>query len=284
MTLPKFAFVGRMNTDPDDFGGKGGTMGTFTGGVGVDLLLFSFDYEIGSIGWKTGVFKDDNLQSGMPSEESFSIRPFNNGTEYKNENLRSTLLPDAKTTLIRGAMEYIRPQLIDLGDGSTMLLFLRNMSDENRDESNASTLVYAVRSADGTWDRDDNNNISSIVVENDNMADSTFAAMKSGDKVYIAWTNANVKANFENSIENAKEILQSSDIHMAVFDITTETMGNPFEVTNDSFVNSDVILAQEENNIALYYFKKDISTSEKITDLVGLSNNYNTWARKYMIP
>ena len=280
----KFAFVGRMNTDPDDFGGKGGTMGTFTGGVGVDLLLFSFDYEIGSIGWKTGVFKDDNLQSGMPSEESFSIRPFNNGTEYKNENLRSTLLPDAKTTLISGAMEYIRPQLIDLGDGRTMLLFLRNMSGTDRDESNASTLVYAVRSADGTWDRDDNNNISSVVVENDNMADSTFAAMKSDNKVYIAWTNANVKANFENNIENAKEILQSSDIHMAVFDITTETMGKPFEVTNDSFVNSDVILAQEENNIALYYFKKDISTSEEITDLVGLSNNYNTWARKVYDP
>ncbi len=280
----KFAFVGRMNTDPEDFGGKGGTMGTFTGGVGVDLLVFSFEYEIGSIGWKTGVFDDDNLQAGMPSEESFSIRAFNNGTEYKNENLRSTLLPDAKTTLINGAMEYIRPQLIDLGDGRTMLLFLRNMSSADRDESNASTLVYAVRSADGTWDRDNNNNISSIVVENDNMADSTFAAMKSGDKVYIAWTNANVKANFENNIDSAKEILQSSDIHMAVFDIATETMGKPFEVTSDNFVNSDVILAQEENNIALYYFKKDISTSEKITDLVGLSNNYNTWARKVYDP
>ena len=280
----KFAFVGRMNTDPEDFGGKGGTMGTFTGGVGVDLLVFSFEYEIGSIGWKTGVFKDDNLQSGMPSEESFSIRAFDNGKEYKNENLRSTLFPDAKTTLINGAMEYIRPQLIDLGDGRTMLLFLRNMSDENRDESNASTLVYAVRSADGTWNRDDNNNIASVIVENDNMADSTFAAMKSGDKVYIAWTNANITENFENDVENAKSVLQSSDIHMAVFDIATETMSNPVTVTDDEFVNSDVMLAQEENNIALYYFKKDISTSQEITDLVGLSNNYNTWARKVYDP
>ena len=73
------------------------------------------------------------------------------------------------------------------------------MSGTDRDESNASTLVYAVRSADGTWDRDDNNNIFSVVVENDNMADSTFAAMKSDNKVYIAWTNANVTEGFEDN-------------------------------------------------------------------------------------
>ena len=278
-----FAFVGRISTDPD-LEGKGGTMGTFTGGVGVDLLLFSFEYEIGSIGWQSGVFKDGNVEAGIPTEETFSLRAFDNGKEYKNDNLRSTLLPDAKTTLINGAMEYIRPQLIDLGDGRTMLLFLRNMSDSERDDDNASTLVYAIRESDGTWAKDSNNNISSTVVENDNMADSTFAAMKSGNKVYIAWTNADVSAGFEDDIENAKAILQSSDIHMAVFDIQTETMSEPFAVTDDDFVNSDVILSQEGENIALYYFKKDISTSEEITDLVGLSNNYNTWARKVYDP
>ncbi len=276
-----FAFVARRNLNMEE---ATSTMGTFTGGVGVDLLLFSFEYEIGSIGWQTGLFKDGNVEAGTPTEETFSLRKFDNGKEYKNDNLRSTLLPDAKTTLINGAMEYIRPQLIDLGDGRTMLLFLRNMSDSERDDKNASTLVYAIRSADGTWDKDSNNNISSTVVENDNMADSTFAAMKSGNKVYIAWTNADVSADFENDIENAKEVLKSSNIHMAVFDIQTEKMSEPFAVTDDEFVNSDVILSQEGSNIALYYFKKDISTSEEITDLVGLSNNYNTWARKVYDP
>ncbi len=280
----KLAFVGRGNLDTGDFLGKGGTTGTFTGGVGIDLVVFSFDYEIGSIGWKTGCFDPDNLQAGMPTQEKMTFRPFNNGKEYKNENLRSTLLPDSKTTLISGAMEYIRPQLIDLGDGRTMLLFLRNMSGESRDESNASTLVYAIRNADGTWDKDANNNISSVVVENDNMADSTFYALKSGDKVYIAWTNAKVSADIGSNIESAKTSLQSSDIHMTVFDIPTETMGQPFAVTNDSFVNSNVILSKEENNIALYYFKRDIADSAEMTDLVGLGNNYNTWARKVYDP
>jgi len=292
----KFAFVGRFNTDVHDFGAKGGSMGTFTGGVAVDLALISFEYDLGSADfWSpTGCFEKENKSARQSSasssaksssEENISLRAFDNGEEYRSMMLRSTFVPSAKTTLINGAMEYVRPQLVELGDGRTMFLFLRNMSGvADRDKSNASTLVYAVRKADGTWDKDFNNNIASAVVENDNMADSTFAAMKSGDKVYIAWTNANVTEGFEDNIESAKTILQSSNIHMAVFDIPTETMGTPFEVTNDKFVNSDVILAQEENNIALYYFKKDISTTEELKDIAGLSNNYNTWARKVYDP
>ena len=292
----KFAFVGRFNTDVHDFGAKGGSMGTFTGGVAVDLALISFEYDLGSADfWSpTGCFKKENKSAKQSSasssaksssEENISLRAFDNGEEYRSMMLRSTFVPSAKTTLINGAMEYVRPQLVELGDGRTMFLFLRNMSGvADRDKSNASTLVYAIRKADGTWDKDFNNNIASAVVENDTMADSTFAAMKSGDKVYIAWTNANVTEGFEDNIESAKTILQSSNIHMAVFDIPTETMGKPFEVTNDKFVNSDVILAQEENNIALYYFKKDISTTEELKDIAGLSNNYNTWARKVYDP
>ncbi len=285
-----FAFVARVNAGIDE-GPNGGTMGTFTGGVGVDLLLFSFNYTIGSIGWKTGVFKSGGLQSnGMG--EYFELRPFDTGEEYASVGMRGTLLPTAKTTLINGAMEYIRPQLVDLGDGRIMLLFLRNMSGEGRDGNNASALVCAVRDSDGTWEKDENGNIASVTVEADDQADSTFAAMRAGDKVYIAWTNAQVDPNFAGDADSAKASLQSSNIHMSVFDLNSGKMDAVSEdpddtviaVTNDSFVNSNVMLAREGDNIALYYFKKDVRGADEITDLVGLNNSYSTWARKVYVP
>ena len=279
-----FAFVARVNADPDLEGPNGGVKLTFSGGVGVDLLLFSFDYTIGTISYGTGIFKKGGLHSENAGEY-YGLRAFDNGREYAAGALMSTLLPTAKTTLINGAMEFIRPALIDLGDGRTMLLFLRNMSGEDgRNESNASTLVYAIREADGTWAKDANGNIASTVIENDGEADSTFSALRVGDKVYICWTNAVIADDFTENLESAKTSLQSSNIRMVVYDCVSGTFGGIIEVTDDAFINSNAILASEEDRIALYYFKKDIGAAEKMTDLVGLSNNYNTWARKVYDP
>ena len=288
----ELAFVTRVNIKGK--GGTstdGGTMGSFSGGIGVDLLLFSFNFTIGSIGWKTGVFKSGSLQSDGAGEH-YELRPYRLGEEQAAGSLMSTLLPTAKKTLINGAMEYIRPQLVDLGDGRTMLLFLRNMSGSGRDENNASTLVYAVRNADGTWDTDANGNIVSTVVEADAQADSTFSAMRVGNKVYIAWTNAQVDPGFSENTVNAKAALQSCNIHMSVYDLNSGSMDvlstgpapTVIPVTEDRFVNSNVMLAQEGDSIALYYFKKDVGNTSEITDLVGMSNNYNTWARKVYDP
>ena len=278
-----FAFVARYNAGIEK-GPAGGTMGTFTGGVGVDLLVFSFNYTIGSIGWKTGVFKTGGLQSdGMG--EYYELRAFDPGEEYGSGPLRGIFVPSAKTTLIGGAMEYIRPQLLDLGDGRTMLLFLRNMTGEGRDVGNASALVYAIRNSDGTWEKDEKGNIRSVTVEKDEEADSTFAAMRAGDRVYIAWTNARVDPRFADSADSAKASLQSGNIRLAVWDPNSgEMVSDPIPVTNDRFVNSNVMMAAEGDKIALYYYKKDIGKASKITDLVGLTNNYGTWARKVYDP
>ena len=99
----KFAFVGRFNTDVHDFGAKGGSMGTFTGGVAVDLALISFEYELGSADfWSpTGCFKKENKSARQSSasssaksssEENISLRAFDNGEEYRSMMLRSTFV------------------------------------------------------------------------------------------------------------------------------------------------------------------------------------------------
>ena len=72
---------------------------------------------------------------------------------------------------------------------------------------------------------------------------------------------------------------------MTVFDCVTQTFsGEIIEVTNDIYINSSAILVPEKDCVAVYYFMKDVSCAYQMTDLVGLSNNYNTWARKVYDP
>ncbi len=293
----QFTFWARTATSKVASGSSGGTMGVFQGGFGVDLIVFSFEktWDIGS--WRTGVFdKQGKLGTQSAGESDGSnitmyLRNFDNGEEVPPPlKINSTLLPEAKKTLINGAPEYIRPQIINLDNGELLLLFLRNMEGEvnalgeARNKDNATALQYAIRKKDGTYDTDENGNIRSNTIETDNNADSTLSAVKSGDKVYIAWSDSKVEAGSAQEFELAKKSLTSTSIHMAVYDIAAGKMSDVITVVDDSFVNSHVFLTEEGDNIALYYFKKDLSKAGNIEELAGVQNNYNTWARKVYDP
>ena len=280
-----FAILMRANWH----GSLGGTYGVFSGGLGVDLGLFSFTKTWPVNLWKSGVFssksgaKNGTLMSDILEGAPVSIRAFDAGEERaQNTLLRSTLTPQTKTTLIDGAMEYVRPQLVDLGDGRTMLLFLRKTDDDGRDQNNTATLVYAIRNADGTWENDDNGNIASAVIENDGYADSVPTAYRVDDKVYIAWTNAEIVGS--DSFENANQSLQNTQIHLASYDIPSGAMSDAYAVTDDCFVNSYAHLIERQGYIVLYYFKRDIAEAQGIEDLASLSSNYNTWALRIFDP
>ncbi|MBR2742890.1 MAG: hypothetical protein IKD89_04795, partial [Clostridia bacterium] len=277
-----FKFVGRINIEDENLGG---TLGDFGGGFGIDLLIFSFDYKIGSIGWKTGVFETGKLTAAEESGDTVSLRTFDAERE-RRPKVMSTLGPTAKTTLVSGSMEYARPELLDLGDGRIMLLFLRSTNDDGRSEADASTLVYSIRGADGKWPLDENGNILSKQIETDGAADSTPAALRIGDKVYAAWTSAGVTLGEEGEIgaQSAKNALKSTNIRMAVYDVKTGKFTAPIEVTRDGFVNSHPMLVREGDRVALYYFKRDIDGADSVEDLVGLTNNYNSWAKKVYDP
>ena len=283
----KFTFVARVNIGDDT---QGGTMGEFSGGVGVDLVLFSFDYTIGKVGWKSGVFdkKASLAEDDVTNyEESMIIRAFDPGKESSNMAFGSTLFPTANDVLLHGSMEYARPEIVDLGGNRVMIVFLRNDPNGTRDDANGSTLVYAIRDNYKYWPRDEMNNVTSAVIEEDSGADSTPAIMRVGDKVYVAWTTAGETVSESGgalSLKSAKESLQSTNIHMAVYDIDSDTMSAPIAVTNDSFLNSHPVLAEEGDCVALYYFKRDINGASSVSDLVGLTNNYNTWAKKVYDP
>jgi len=282
-----FAMLARVNISK---GGTslGGSYGTLSGGFGVDLVLFSFTKAWPTTAWKSGVFnksgaKNAALMADAAEGAPVSLRAFDAGEERaQNALLLSTLTPQTRTTLIDGAMEYVRPQLVDLGDGRTMLLFLRKTADDGRNQDNAATLVYAIRNADGTWEKDAYGNIASTAVELDGQADSVPAAYRVGDTVYIAWTNAEIVGT--DSFEAASESLKNAQIHLASYDIPTGSVSDVYTVTNDTYVNSYAHIIERQSYIVLYYFKRDIDQAQGIDDLASLTENYCTWALRIFDP
>ena len=282
-----FAMLARVNISK---GGTslGGSYGALSGGFGVDLVLFSFTKAWPMATWKSGVFNKSGAKNAMLMADAaegapVSLRAFDAGEERaQNTRLRSTLTPQTRTTLIDGAMEYVRPQLVDLGDGRTMLLFLRKTADDGRDQDNAATLVYAIRNADGTWEKDVYGNIASTAVELDGQADSVPAAYRVGDTVYIAWTNAEIVGT--DSFGAASESLKNAQIHLASYDIPTGSVSDVYAVTDDTYVNSYAHIIERQGYIVLYYFKRDIGQAQGIDDLASLTENYCTWALRIFDP
>ncbi len=262
---------------------KRGAMVKMSGGVGIDLLLFSYDYTIGSLKFGWGIYdKGKASLSSADDEANITIRPLSRGNETdtifgKDQlSLASSLEPVSKTDIVKGSMEYVRPEIISLGDGRLMMVYLKN--DETRNDANAAALVYTIKDQNGVWSEP-------VYIDSDGTADGISDILCDGSKVYIAWGSADeaVMGNGED-INEVKKDLQKMNIRMRVYDIQTGEMGDVITVTRDEYLNSDVRLTKEDSNIALYYLKKDISNVSSAEQLVSTTSNYSTWAKKVFDP
>lgn len=261
-----------------------GAMITMSGGVGIDLLLFSFDYDIGSLKFAWGVYdQNDNLALLSANDaDNISIRPLGRGKETDTLlgddgiRLRSSLEPVEKTDLVTGAMEYVRPEIVSLGDGRLMMIYLKN--DETMDDANAATLAYTIKDSSGVWS-------APIYIDSDGTADGPADILCDGNKVYIAWSSTDTPATASgDDIEAVKNDLQKMNIRMCVYDTESDTLGEVMTVTSDKFLNSDVRLKKEDGNIALYYLKKDIEDADSAQKLISITSNYSTWAKREFNP
>lgn len=259
-----------------------GAMITMGGGVGVDLLLFSFDYKIGNLKFAWGIYdKTKASLSSAEDEANISIRQLDRGKETdtifgkEQINLMSSLEPVSKTDIVTGAMEYVRPEIVNLGDGRLMMIYLRN--DETRDSANAASLVYTIKE-NGVWREP-------VYIDSDGTADGPADILCDGNKVYIAWSSTDTPATANGDDINAvKQDLQKMNIRMRTYDIADGTLSDTITVTSDEYLNSDVRLAKENGDIALYYLKKDIQNADSAEKLISTTSNYSTWAKKVFDP
>lgn len=307
---------------------QGGTTGTVGGGIAIDALVTTFNFNIGEFGWGTGIFDKSryaladasgnrafiasSTYADTPETLDRSVvyepRMIDPGEEKPNYTaaLQSTMTEEEGAEvqrLINGGVEYMRPQLLRLDDGRLMLVFLRSEA-ESKDAANASTLEYAVQNADGSWPKDGNGNLASTVIDTGvaqgdgintrKKADTMPAVLLSrdGSKVFVAWSTAHVSDDIGIELETTRELnsaedaakkaMQDLDVMLAVYDVKNQTMSAPIVVEENGFVNSHVMLFENQVNqtLEICYFTQDISAAKTAEQLMSTTYNYNTWTRK----
>lgn len=274
----------------------GGLLG-ITGGIGFDVLIMSINIDMftATQGWgtrenasgfsffgglissknrakKTAAISKENdvLLKKYSNNEVMTAHTYNQGTSDMSSFGKSSgkkkagLQAVSVTTLLDNAAEHTRPQLISLGNGKKMIVFIGSRSEE---ELNSAALFYSVY--DGTnWSEPK-------MVAEDSTVDSTPDVLKVNDKVVIAWADAG--RTFAQTDTNLDK-LRTMGISAAVYDINSGVMGDEVKIVDDQYFNLSPQLSADGTNFYCSYMKRDLSKAEKDEDLLNVEKVYSTMA------
>lgn len=289
---------------------KTGAMIAASGGVGYDLLLFSINIEYGNIsaGWGTlekqpdfsffgglldiplsgtkkasaGLLAPDGGKDAVLEADGNGkqvlLHQYSSGTSDMsgfgkgNGNKKATLESVSVTPLLDGAAEHARPRIIALDHGEKMMVFIGNRG--GADAMNGMALYYAVH--DGSkWSEPQ-------IVADDGTVDSTPDIIKKGDKVIIAWADANRKFTSADIDSKTKKLdpltLSTLNISAAIYDINSGEMGDEITLVDDDYFNLSPQLDVDGTKIYFSYMKRDVSNVKDETDLLDLKKLYSTMA------
>ncbi len=265
-------FIDKLNLKNSD----SGSMMVLSGGVGVDLLVFSFNYKIGSASVRTGVYDTANAASLSETGDQYTIRPLERGNSDLSkfgQNDEVILSNDdfskaSYQVLSENAAERTNPQIATLGDGRKILFFIDN--DPSREAMDAMCLYYSICDANGNWSEPQK-------VDDNGTADADPKIVSDDGCVFVFWSDANRTFGAE---AEEKDVLSSMEIACRMFDPLTDEMGEKEVLTNDNFLDSDANIGynEETGTIFCYYLKQDINEAEEDTDLVDVGATYSTMA------
>lgn len=249
------------------------------GGVGVDLFLFSFDYTIGGIDRRTGVYADTANTASLAEladEGQYEIRPLERGNSDLSkfgQNTNAALADGgygaaSYRILSENTVERTNPQIATLDDGRKILFFIDN--DPSREAMDAMCLYYSICDTNGNWSEPQK-------VDDNGTADADPKIVSDDGCVFVFWSDANRTFGAE---AEEKDVLSSMEIACRMFDPLTDEMGEKEVLTNDNFLDSDASIGfnEETNTIFCYYLKQDINDAKEDIDLIDVSATYSTIA------
>ncbi len=280
--------------DLEEFKDDSGILLKLSGGFGLDLVLFTMQYmwEIGTVG--AGRYKDytgwgdaqpaslmsENIEDGL-SDGTVRVYNMGGGNQVGGSGGPVQLMDSELLryqTLIDNAPERTKPQIITLNDGRKLLVYIG--ADVSRDvEANQAALYYSVCDTSGIWSM-------AKQVENDGTPDGTPSLAKYGDDVIIAWADAKeALSTGEASAQVPKEALGKMEISACKFDSASNSMGEIYTLTNDTYMDYAPVICADEKGIdgaAVYYIKRDLHNAETADDLANPNVVYETVAMNYI--
>ncbi len=283
---------------------EGGFLINATGGVGFDLLIISINFDLVNATWGFGtlesktkfdffggmlsagtkgsakktsakkgvVAEGDTLLKTIGESERVVMHPYSGGTSDmssfgKNSTdgrKKATLAAVSVDTLLENAAERTRPQIIPLDGGKKMVVFLANRAS---DKEHDTVLNYSV--FDGkNW------SVPKAVAE-DSTTDSTPDILRAGNKVIIAWADANREFASE---EKTFDMLNAMGISAAVYDIASGQMGEEVSLVDDKYFNLSPKLNLDGTKVYCSYMKRDLSKMKAEDDLTNFKDYYSTMA------
>lgn len=260
---------------------------TAVGGIGIDLLLFSINLDAAAVtlGYGTlegatefeffGGMVNPDLFSAAPAsgqdaalqagDEALTLQPYDAGSadlSLFGQYRTSTPKAEHISILLDNAAERTRPQIIPLGDGSRMLLFLANRGGDSAC-GNETVLCYVTGDEENGWG-------TPAFVADDGTADSTPALLPlAGGRVAIAWADA--ERTFTES-DTRLDKLRCMGISLAIFDPDTGTMSDEIALArDDGTFDLSPRLNVFGDNVCVSFVRRGLSGYDTDADLTDLS-------------
>ncbi len=232
--------------------------------IKVDVLLFSIPIPAVTIAEKNyGYFKD--VEEARKEEEEIEkekeegtlgasdaaqavMRPRAEGTSdwLPNGDLvqaASSFEEDGTSVLLENGYDRADPQLLNLGNGKVLLVFVADIPERN--DENRTAIMYSIYE-NNTWS-------DPIMIHDDGTADFEPDICDAGDKVLISWTSRAEDAEYTSE----KEYLKSLNVHAVTLDKNTLEIGEVEKLTNDDYFNSSPVGVYDDvsGDMMVFYMK-----------------------------
>ena len=220
--------------------------------------------------------KGDKILKTYSEHERLVEHEYDMGTSDMSDFGRSSMVRATPglvrvSTLLDGAAEHTRPQIIALDDnGRQMIVFIGSRG--NGEESNRAALYYAVYDGQ-SWSMPK-------LVADDGTVDTTPSVIRGTgadgkEKVMVVWADADREFTAKDSVVDK---LSTLGISAAVYDIESNTMGEEIVMAEDKYCNLSPKLQVADGILYCSYMKRDLSQVQEEEDLLDFGGVYSTMA------
>ena len=150
---------------------------------------------------------------------------------------------DGTSVLLENGYDRADPQLLNLGNGKVLLVFVADIPERN--DENRTAIMYSIYE-NNTWS-------DPKMIHDDGTADFEPDICDAGDKVLISWTSRAEDAEYTNE----KEYLKSLNVHAVTLDKNTLELGAVEKLTDDDYFNSSPVGVYDDvsGDMTVFYLK-----------------------------
>lgn len=225
--------------------------------VTVDALIFSIpvpaltlaDKDFGyyeDIKGKTNTTKTADFMAGNQTVTMRSRDKTPSQWVANTPALFSSFEQTSTQTLLTNGYDHANPQLIDLGNGKVLMVFLDD--DVNRSDADRTILKFSIYE-NGVWSKPQ-------AIQKDGTADFEPNVADAGDSVMISWTSRDAGAK-----DDEISYVKSLDVYTVLFNKKTLTFGTIDRLCTDEYFDANPVGLYDETtgDRMVYYLKSEVS-------------------------